>query len=185
MAKRILVLGVGNTLRGDDGVGYCLARALAACGGVEGADVKGVQMLNPGHFALLEGYNHVVFIDAYIDPEMPQGSDIAVLDLDPSVLSPGDVAEIVQNTDPHGMDPIRLIVMAYAAGMYRGRGTLIGVKPEAIEFMRGLTPGTRRRALRALEKLEEVLRSLGARLKADRECVERWLEENCTKPLLD
>jgi len=182
---RVLVLGVGNTLRGDDGAGYCLARALMECGGVEGADTRAVQMLNPGHFSLLEGYDFVVFVDAYVDPDMPPGRGVAVLELDPSRLSPEDVAEIVQNTDPHGMDPIRLLVFAYAAGVFRGRGVLIGVRPERIEFMKGLSGEVIERLVKALEALGSVLQSKGARLVVDPGCVAAWLRERCRSPLLE
>lgn len=182
---RILLLGVGNTLRGDDGAGYCLARAVAECGGVEGADVRAVQMLNPGHFSLLEGYDFVVFVDAYVDPEMPVDVDVAVLELDPSRLSPEDVAEIVQNTDPHGMDPVRLIVFAYAANAFRGRGVLVGVKPERIEFMKGLSPAVLDSLGDAYDKTREILERLGARPVAPRGCVLRWMRERCREPVLD
>jgi len=185
VAGRVLVLGVGNTLRGDDGAGYCLVRAITECGGVEGADTRAVQMLNPGHFSLLEGYDFVVLVDAYVDPNMPPGRDVAVLELDPSRLSPKDVADIVQNTDPHGMDPIRLLVFAYAAGAFRGRGVLVGVRPERIEFMRGLSGEVVERLGKALEALGGVLRGRGARLAADPGCVAAWLRERCGKPLLE
>ena len=184
--RRVLLLGVGNTLRGDDGVGYCLVKAVEACGGVEGADTAAVQMLNPGHFDLLEGYSHVVFVDAYVDPEAPRGSRVVVLGLDPRRLSEEDVAEIVQNTDPHGMDPIRLIVMAYAAGVFHGTGTLVGIIPERIEFMEGLSPGVIEAAAGpALRELAKALEEAGARLRADQGCVRRWLAEHCKQPLLD
>ncbi len=184
--RRVLLLGVGNTLRGDDGVGYCLVKAVEACGGVEGADTAAVQMLNPGHFDLLEGYSHVVFVDAYVDPEAPRGSRVVVLGLDPRRLSEEDVAEIVQNTDPHGMDPIRLIVMAYAAGVFHGTGTLGGIIPERIEFMEGLSPDVVEAAAGpALRELAKALEEAGARLRADQGCVRRWLVEHCKQPLLD
>ncbi len=182
---RVLLLGVGNTLRGDDGAGYCLVRAIAECGGVDGARLETVQMLNPGHFSLLEGSDVVVFVDAYVDPEMPEDSRVAMLELDPSGLSPGDVAEIVQATDPHGMDPIRLVVFAYAAGFFRGRGYLVGVRPERIEFMEGLSPTVMDSLGDAYDKLREILERLGARLAAPRDCVLRWIRERCREPVLD
>ena len=185
-AGRVLVLGVGNTLYGDDGAGYCLVRAVEACGGVEGARLEAVQRLNPGHFSLLEGYDWVVFVDAAVLPDMPGDADAGLVELDPSRLSEEEIAEIVMATDPHGMDPVRLLVLGRAAGVYNGKGLLVAVRPRRIEFMEGLSGETVKvLSGKALGYLEEALARLGARLRADRGCVARWLSENCRGPVLD
>jgi len=103
---RVLVLGVGNTLLGDDGVGYCLARAIRECGGVEGARVAAVQMINPGHVDLLENVDYVVFIDAYLSQDMPENADLAIVELDPSRLDSLDAALAIEGIDPHNIDPL-------------------------------------------------------------------------------
>ena len=183
--RRVLVLGIGNTLHGDDGVGYCLARGLEACGGVEGADIAAIQELNPGHITVLDGYNAVVFIDAFISDEMPESAQVAVLELDPSRLSESDVAAIVQDIDPHSLNPIRLMILSYAAQLFRGQTYLIGIRPYRIEFSQGLSSEVKKAIPRALEELGRVLARLGADMKADKGCVMKWVEENCGKPLLD
>ena len=182
---KILLLGVGNTLLGDDGVGYCLVRAISACGGVEGGRVAAVQMINPGHIELLEDVDYVVFVDAYTSPDMPPDADIAVLELDPSRLDSLDAALAIEGIDPHNIDPLKLLVLARAASTFNGRGVLVGVKPSRIEFNRGLTVEAVRRALKAYEKLAEILGKHGAKLRAARDCVERWMAEKCRGPLLD
>jgi hydrogenase maturation protease len=182
---RLLVLGVGNTLLGDDGVGYCLVRAIRDCGGVEGARLAAVQMINPGHVDLLEGVDYVVFIDAYLSEDMPEDADLAIVELDPSKLDSLDAALAIEGIDPHNIDPLKLMVLARATGSFQGRGVLLGVKPERIEFNRGLSDRVRMRALKALHKLDEILGGKGAKLRADTDCVARWLGERCRGPLLD
>ncbi len=185
-SRRVLLLGVGNTLYGDDGAGYCLVKAVEACGGVEGASVEAVQRLNPGHFSLLEGYDAVVFVDAALLPDMPEDAEAGLVELDPGRLSEEEVAEIIRATDPHGMDPVRLLVLGYATGVYRGRGLLVAVRPRRIEFMEGLS-GEVVEALsgKALRMLGEALERLGARLRADPGCVSRWLRERCKGPVME
>ena len=182
---RLLLLGVGNTFQGDDGAGYCLVRAIEACGGVEGARLAAVQHLSPGQFALLEDADEVVIVDAYVDEEMPEGARVAVLELDPSRLSSSEVAEMVREIDPHSVSPLELIVLAHAAGVYRGRSVLVGVRPSRIEFGAGLSGETLEALVEALKRLREVLEGRGARLRADPGCVEAWLRERCRGPLLE
>ncbi len=175
---------MGNTLRGDDGLGYCVATALERCGGLRGARLARVQTLSPGHFTLLEDSDTVVFIDAVLDPGMPPDARVAVLHLDPRQLSPGEVAELIQATDPHGMDPLRLTVMAYAAGVFNGEAYVVGVRPSRIEFMEGLSGEVLASLPRLLEELEKLLKRLGVEM-PDPGCVIGWVRGNCRGPVLD
>jgi hydrogenase maturation protease len=62
-AMRTLVVGVGNTLRGDDGVGPFVIDLLRACG-AEDLDLRTVHALLPELAADLPGHDAVVFVDA-------------------------------------------------------------------------------------------------------------------------
>lgn len=182
---KVLLLGIGNTLHGDDGVGYCLVYGIKYCGGIEGADIANIQELNPGHITMLDGYETVVFIDAYISEDMPESARIAVLELDPSWLREDEVVALVQEMDPHGLNPIRLMILSYAAQLFKGRAYLIGIKPYRIEFSGGLSKDIKKALPQALEELRRILAKLGANMKADINCVINWVDRNCDKPLLD
>lgn len=182
---RILLLGIGNTLHGDDGVGYCLVHGIKSCGGIEGADIAAIQELNPGHITILEGYDTIVFIDAYISDDMPESAQVAVLELDPSRLSEDEVAALIQEMDPHSLNPIRLMILSYAAQLFRGQAYLVGIRPYRIEFPGGLSSEIKKALPRALEELGRILAKLGASIKADTDCIMKWIDENCDKPLLD
>jgi len=182
---RVIIFGSGNTFYGDDGIGYCLVKALEKCARINGASLVAVQALNPGHSALLEGYDYVVFIDAFYEPDMPGGSDIAVLDLDPSVLDEKDAVAVIDSIEPHSLDPLKLLVLARAAGIFSGKGVLIGVRPERVEFNKPLTGSVIRRGVKAVKALSEVLGRLGIAPVIEEECVERFLHSVCRGPLLD
>ncbi|MDF1500118.1 MAG: hydrogenase maturation protease [Anaerolineales bacterium] len=71
--KKVLVLGLGNPLRGDDGVGCAVVEALANSPDLpEGLELidggaSGVKMLS-----MIDGYEHVIIVDA-ADLESPPG----------------------------------------------------------------------------------------------------------------
>lgn len=76
---RVLVVGLGNPILGDDGVGWCVAdeveRRLSVRGeaGSRGGRVE-VDRLSVGGLALMErivGYDRVVLIDAALDERSP------------------------------------------------------------------------------------------------------------------
>jgi hydrogenase maturation protease len=67
--KRILILGIGNLLMGDEGFGVHLAQRLAAEEWPEGVDVEdggtaGFQLMN-----FLDDYPKIILIDAALEPD--------------------------------------------------------------------------------------------------------------------
>jgi hydrogenase maturation protease len=62
--KRTLVIGIGNTIRGDDGVGIRVAEQLAER--YTGFDVLCVHQLSPEHAETLAQYDRVVIVDASV-----------------------------------------------------------------------------------------------------------------------
>ncbi len=182
---RVLVFGMGNTFYGDDGIGYCLAKALRECASIEGIELVSIQALNPGHSSLLEGYDYAVFIDALIDPEAPPDAEIVVYELDPSKLDSADIVLAIEGIEPHSLDPLKLLVLARAANLFHGKGYLIGIRPERIEFNKPLSQAVIKRGIKALVKLEEVTSKLGLRPRIEYECVEEFLRSRCRGPLLD
>lgn len=64
--KRALVIGYGNPLRGDDGVGWEVAGRLAACTD-DSVEVKVVQQLTPELSEPIHQSTLVIFIDASVE----------------------------------------------------------------------------------------------------------------------
>ena len=64
MAPRDLVIGIGNPLRGDDGVGWRLAEEL-------GPPHKALHQLTPECVALLVDVERVLFVDAWCAEPLP------------------------------------------------------------------------------------------------------------------
>ncbi|MBN2417159.1 hydrogenase maturation protease [bacterium] len=71
---RILILGLGNTILSDDGVGIYVARLIReevpeSCAAVAEASLGGLELLD-----LMAGYDKVILIDAMVLPDGPPGT---------------------------------------------------------------------------------------------------------------
>lgn len=62
--KNILIIGYGNSLAGDDALGYHVVKKLNDSDITAIADIKYVHQLMPEHSAELSEYETVIFIDA-------------------------------------------------------------------------------------------------------------------------
>ena len=147
-SERILVAGVGNVLRGDDGFGPAVAELLA---GVlpEGAEVIET---GTGGIALLQeimaGCTGLILIDAvergaepgtvfYIEPE-----------IQPAVHVP----------DVHLANPARVLSMAKTIGVLPDRVVIIGCQPlDTEELCQGLSQPVQRALAAAVNKIEETV----------------------------
>lgn len=77
---RNLLIGIGNPLRGDDGVGRLLAEEWEAVVDDKAVDValrvRSVHQLTPELVADLAGVDRVLFIDAWLSPAAPAAPEL-------------------------------------------------------------------------------------------------------------
>jgi hydrogenase maturation protease len=143
---RIVVAGVGNVLRGDDGFGPAVIRALDAAGplppGVRTVEV-GIGGIGLVH-ELLDGCDALVVVDAVnrggepgslyiLEPEVP----------DASAISPAERQALA--TDLHEVVPGQVLILARALNVLPPVVRIIGCQPaETEEFSLELTPVVQR-----------------------------------------
>lgn len=161
-ARRVLVAGIGNVLRGDDGFGPAVARTL-----VEGGLPPGVEVVELGiggmHLVqhLLDGYDALVVIDA-IDRDRPPG---ALYVLEPQVPAPDELtaAERYEAVgDPHRTTPGPALILARAAGALPPFVRLVGCQPgEVEEYSDRLSPPVAAALPAAVEAVRGLLADLG------------------------
>jgi len=130
MIVRILVAGVGNVLRGDDGFGVEVAQALTRArrggDGVEilEAGIAGIPLVQE----LMDGYDALIIADAVdrggapgtvylIEPEV----------VDPAMLDPAALHASL--ADAHYTEPSKVLVLAKALGVLPPRVFLVGCQP--------------------------------------------------------
>ena len=120
---RILIAGVGNILRGDDGFGIEVLRLLQTRPGPPGvtffeSGIAGISLVQQ----LMDGYDALVIIDA-LDREAEPGQ-IFVLEPDQQSLSAqGTLGE---STDLHQADPEAVLRMAHALRILPPRVWIVG-----------------------------------------------------------
>ena len=127
--KRILVAGIGNIFLGDDGFGVEVASKLANYTFPQGVRVTdfGIRGFDLA-YALMEGYETTILVDAYPGEGQPGTLFVVEPDLqnvDSAGTQPGFVG-------PHGMNPINVLRMAVNMGARLKRILLVGCVPATL-----------------------------------------------------
>lgn len=137
---RIVVVGVGNRMRGDDAIGPFLADALRG---------SLPHLIDAG--TVLEEYTGVikrtnpaiiVFLDAL---------DLGTIPGTIRILEPGEIAEVQRSSHGLSLD----LILQYLAEETRAEVFLIGIQYAAVTSEPGLSPGVEK----AVESCAEMIRS--------------------------
>jgi hydrogenase maturation protease len=139
---RVLIAGVGNVLRGDDGFGVEVLRRLERdLAGAEGvrffeSGIAGVGLVQQ----LLDGYDVLVILDA-LDRGAPPGT---VCVLVPELVALGAPGAEQQAIDLHQADPEGVFHMAAALGVLPRHVRIVGCQAVACdELGAGLSDSVR------------------------------------------
>jgi hydrogenase maturation protease len=159
--SQILVAGIGNIFKGDDGFGVEVARRLAQSplpAGVRVVDfgIRGIDLT----YALLDGYDAAILVDtakrgaapgtvSIIAPERPSAG----------AVSPGDLF-----LEPHDLDPAKVLRMVEALGGGCQRILLVACEPgtfgdEETGAM-GLSPCVATAVDEAIKAVERLVKDL-------------------------
>lgn len=138
-----LLIGYGNTLRRDDGVGWQIASQLAPELDPEQVHIIQVHQLMPEIAANIAESDAVIFVDASIEGE--PGS-LRVLDLSPSAslpeahaLGPADLLTVSQNLYERRPPAYLLTITGQDFELGEGLSDLVQAAiPEALERIRSL-----------------------------------------------
>lgn len=146
-AKRVLVAGVGNVLRGDDGFGPAVTERLGrlpAEADVVETGIGGIALLQE----LMAGCDALVLIDA-----VDRGAEPGTVFL----ITP-EVREAVHVPDVHLANPDRVLSMAKSIGVLPDRVLIVGCQPSDVdELGAGLSPAVERAVAIAVTKVEEAV----------------------------
>jgi hydrogenase maturation protease len=128
-AKRILIAGIGNIFLGDDGFGVEVAQRLIGRpfpGGVKVADfgIRGLDLT----YALMEGYETTILIDAFPGGMLPGTLSV----LEPDLAELNSVESGGALLEPHAMNPLSVLRMARSMGAELRRVLLVGCVPATL-----------------------------------------------------
>ena len=129
---RILILGYGNTLRKDDGLGIYAAVALASLTLPGNVEICTYQQLSPELSPLLAQMDYAVFIDAALASSEEKPGTINTRVLRPRTSQPGSIT--------HHFDPETLMAMADTLYGHAPQATLFSVTAASFDLEEGLSP---------------------------------------------
>jgi len=159
VSSKIVIIGVGNRLMGDDGFGSCIADALM--GKVKNAYVTD---LGPGSLlgVNLEKYNVIVIIDV------------------------GNIEEDygIYSISPNGRFDISLhdLGLASVVNLYKDKTFyLVACKPERIDIQYGLSKECKSRVRELIPILIKFLSGLGVQLLGNQEEIVNYIEKGCSE----
>jgi hydrogenase maturation protease len=121
---RVLVAGIGNIFLGDDGFGVEVARRLLTRPRPDAVRVVdfGIRGLDLA-YALQDGYENTILVDAFPHGQTPGTVSIVEPDLNDLSTSSGDFVQ------PHAMHPMNVLRMAAAMNGPLKRVLLVGCEP--------------------------------------------------------
>ncbi len=158
--KKILIAGIGNIFLGDDGFGVEVANRLASLSfpaGVRVVDfgIRGFDLA----YALMEGYENTLLVDAY--PGEGQPGTIFVVEPDLADLNSPETNQGF--IEPHAMNPLNVLRMAAKMGGELKRVLVVGCVPATLgpeEGQMGLSDPV----AAAVEEAVKLIQSLMTRI---------------------
>jgi hydrogenase maturation protease len=156
----LLVIGYGNTLRGDDGVGPRVAEA------IEKLNLPGVrtlicQQLSPEHADPVSRAHTVVFVDAIVNTGDKWQATSGEKSCHPSPdtchvqwrkLEPGESSQLMA----HAADPRTLLALARDVFGHTPQAWWLTIPTVKLDFSETLTPEAQRGFAEAVEKIQEL-----------------------------
>lgn len=155
--SRILVAGVGNIFRSDDGFGSEVVRLLDPARLPEGTHVEdyGIRSVHLT-YELMNGYDVLVLVDTVAQQEGAPGS-LFVIEPDLAVIRAGAAANPGVPMDPHDLPPGGLLAMLPDLGAAVERVVVVGCRPETLDDGIGLAPVVAAAVPRAVELVVDVV----------------------------
>lgn len=143
-----LIIGYGNTIRGDDGAGYQIAETVAQWN-FNHVRALAVHQLTPDLAEALAQANTVIFVDA-----VATLSEIAIEQLEPNDA---------ESFTGHYAEPRSLLALTYA--LYKAIPTAYRILIPAVDFSFGetLSPVTQKSVEVALVKIKQLISQQSSR----------------------
>lgn len=147
MAKKA-VIGIGNVLMGDDGVGpFLIERAKERFGHIEEVDLRDEGNIGFGLVHVLKDYEDVIIVDS---------GDIGKGPGEFGTFSPEEVksSKVCQGFSLHESDLLKVLEASRALGELPKKVTIFAIQPLSLEWRGWLSP-------EIAERLDEYLLALG------------------------
>ncbi len=175
---RILILGIGNRLLTDDGVGSCFAEALSTFDLPEWIEVIDGGLGGLNLIDYMEGKEILFLVDA-LDPRDGEPGQVKLFKVNPKAVEPAEAVRMLVEAGSHGVVPELLVAAADAMGYLPNESYVLGIVPCLIDLGDGITVPAARGCLKALHILRETLSRRGFSLPVDDHRFKERLREIC------
>ncbi len=175
---RILILGIGNRLLTDDGVGSCFAEALSTFDLPEWIEVVDGGLGGLNLIDYMEGKEILILVDA-LDPQDGDPGQVKLFKVNPGAVDPSEAVRMLVEAGSHGVVPELLVAAADAMGYLPGESYVLGIVPCLIDLGDGITAPAARGCLKALHILRKTLSERGFQLPIDDHRFKERLREVC------
>ena len=135
--ERILILGLGNPLLGDEGIGVWVVEELKGLELPDGVVVVEGGTTGLGLIGLMEGYERVIIVDA-ADMGHPPGRVVRFTPLEVQLKT----AEAPLSLHQIGLEEV--LALAEALEVAPAELVIIGIQPSQVEVGAGLSPEVER-----------------------------------------
>ena len=159
---KILIAGVGNVLRGDDGFGVAVAQSLASGNNFSGevdifeAGIAGIAFVQE----LMNGYDALIIADA-VERNAAPGT---IFVFEPEISGSDDPtsAEFHRSlADAHYTEPSKVLVLARALNVLPKKVFVVGCQPAGYDELGAeLSPAVVRAVPIAIERIESLIKEL-------------------------
>ena len=153
--KKILIAGIGDLLRSDDGFGPRVVNKLENMSLPKNVVVKDYGTSGLDLIFDLENYDEVIFVDA-IDFEGKAG-EIKVIEPKPRKINQKEVVRVI-NFSLHEIDLEKIIELASSLNILPKRIMIIGCKPKDLSFGLKLSEEVEKAIDRTIEIILEKIK---------------------------
>ncbi len=174
----ILILGIGNRLLTDDGVGSCFAEALSTFDLPEGVEVVDGGLGGLNLMDHIEGKEILILVDA-LDPRDGEPGQVKLFKVNSGAVDPSEAIRMLVEAGSHGVVPELLVAAADAMGYLPRESYVLGIVPCLIDLGDGITAPATRGCLRALRILRKILSDRGFKLSVEDHRFKERLGEIC------
>ncbi|HEV8045414.1 MAG TPA: hydrogenase maturation protease [Rubrobacter sp.] len=157
MKPRVLVAGMGNDLRQDDGFGIAVVRRFSETGVPEGirvyeSGIAGIGLVQE----LMDGYETLIVVDA-TDRDAEPGTVFLLEAEVPAQEEPTEESRQEFLADTHLAVPSQALTLARALGILPRRVYILGCQPKECGLGMELSDPVERGAAEAIERLQVLL----------------------------
>jgi hydrogenase maturation protease len=157
--KRFLIAGIGNIFFGDDGFGCEVAAELLKRSWPDGVNVVdfGIRAYDLA-YAIMDGYDATILIDAAPRGEKPGTVYLLELDADKVDVTGDEIA------DAHSLTPVRVLQLIRALGGRAKNLYLVGCEPTRLDGdgVIGVSDDVRASVPVAVKMIEQIIADLAS-----------------------